>query len=45
MPNPTHVFAGCKYLYLDRLFEPSKNQLAMRVLEATDHEPVPAEVI
>jgi len=45
MPHSTDIFADCKYLYLDRLFEPSENQLSIRVLEATGGGPVPSAVI
>lgn len=45
MPHLTDIFAECKYLYLDKLFEPAENQLAMRVLEATDGGPVPPAIL
>lgn len=35
MSRLTDIFADCKYLYLDRLFEPAENQLTVRILEAT----------
>lgn len=35
MSHLTDIFADCKYLYLDRLFEPAENQLSVRILEAT----------
>lgn len=44
-PHLTDLFADCKYLYLDKLFEPSDNQLAMRVLEATDGGPVTTAIL
>ncbi|WP_156407773.1 hypothetical protein [Achromobacter sp. Root83] len=45
MPHLTDIFADCKYLYLDKLFEPAENQLAMRVLEATDGGSVPTAIL
>jgi hypothetical protein len=45
MPHLTDIFSDCNYLYLDRLFEPSENQLAIRVLEATGDGPVPTALI
>lgn len=43
MSHLTDIFAGCKYLYLDRLFEPAENKLSVRILEATDGGQIPVE--
>jgi hypothetical protein len=45
MSHLTDIFADCKYLYLDRLFEPAENQLAVRILEATDGGQIPEAVL
>lgn len=45
MSHSTDIFADCKYLYLDRLFEPSENKVSIRLLEAKSGGPVPSEVI
>lgn len=45
MPYVTDIFSDCKYLYLDKMFEPAENQLTMRVLEATDGGPVRTAIL
>jgi hypothetical protein len=45
MPHSTDIFADCKYLYLDRLFEPFENRLSIRVFEATGGGSVSSAVI
>ncbi|WP_155887903.1 hypothetical protein [Cupriavidus sp. WS] len=45
MTHLTDIFADCKYLYLDRLFEPTENQLTMRILEARGNGPIPPSLL